>query len=226
MTDLALHLIAAGIRPKMMPLFRRLARSTVYVEHPTPNGCNTGTGIILAVDPTIILTAAHVAAAGGQDPSLIKRMGFDRKTASPKPIGSGRLAELVWFDRQCDLAILTFPNGLPNTRPARLGKDRLKIKTPLYRLGNDNIGMASGYFLTRADHEGWPELVASTYNDIGGSGGPLAVKGPVVVGIVLRIPSDPRVSPQTLALPIERAIARLMDEPEMRPCLEGRVIIE
>lgn len=226
MSDLALHLIAAGIRPKMMPLFRRLARSTVHVEHPTPGGYY-GTGIILAVSPTVILTAAHLAAEAGQGQSLVKRIGFDRKTGAPRPIGKGRLADLVWHDRQCDLAVLTFQDALPNSRPARLKrKARLKAETPLYRLGNDNVGMAAGYFLMWDDFNGWPELVASAYNDSGGSGGPLAIKGPKVIGIVLRIPTAPRTPPQTLALPIEEVITRLMNEPGVRPMIEGRVSIE
>lgn len=207
-------IVTSIVKEAQWPLFRQAVSVTVEVR--TADG--TGAGALLTSNG-LILTALHVVAGG--KPIYVRRCRFDVKTRTVRLKGRYR-ADVVARDRQADIAIIKLrqpPAGLPR---CRLGDSRkLRHGSALYRVGRDNIQLASGYILNFGTNAGIREIEVGMPTDDGASGGPVFDAKGRLVAVALRAALGEKQPMMLYAIPLHVVARRIFRQPEVERLLHG-----
>ena len=199
------------------PLFKKAVAVAVEVDVMNRGDGKTGAGVVISKSG-LVLTAWHVVQ--GAKKIRIRRMKLDRKTSKLVVAKKRHVCELVYADHRADVAVIKMRRPPRNLRVSVLGDSaELKKDSPLYRVGRDDVPIASGYLMSFDKCEGIDEIAVGMPAYPGSSGGPLFdIKGRVVA-IALRANADEKLPPCSYAIPINVVVRRLLNRHAIRELL-------
>lgn len=210
------------LRPKMLPIFEQLCRCSVGVNSPT----GVGTGIVLRLNPMVVLTARHVIADADQ--IAIQPLALDWPRAKVRVTRQECPAELVVESKMRDVAVLICREELSLVEPAVISPHyQPHVADPLYRLGRDLMPLGAGYLIKAGlDHYNKRRLVVSMVTDCGASGGPLASRSGIIVGMVLESEDDEELPQAAFGLHIRLALEVAESDRSVARLLRNHLLIE
>lgn len=192
------------------PLFDKLVN--VAVEVRKMDGDSLGSGVVLTADG-IIITAYHVI--GRSRVLRVRRLRLERKRWRVRCYGA-LTADVLFRDRKADIAVLKLRRPPADLVAATMTEGEVEVNDALFRVGRDDVPLATGHLLAQAFHERLRELEISMVCQPGSSGGPVFDELGNLVGIVLRYQSDDKLPPKAHALPVPTLISRVLRKPVVR----------
>lgn len=191
------------------PLFDKLVNVTVEVRKLDGK---FGSGVVLTADG-IIVTAYHVI--GRSRLLRVRRLRLERKRWRVRAYGA-LTADVLYRDRKADIAVLKLRRPPADLLAAEMTMTEVKPNDALFRVGRDEIPLATGHLLAHAFEKRIRELEISMVCQPGGSGGPVFDELGNLVGICLRYQSDPKLPPKAHALPVPTLVSRVLRKPVVR----------
>ncbi|KPJ84844.1 hypothetical protein AMJ57_05285, partial [Parcubacteria bacterium SG8_24] len=124
-------------------LFKKMVRLTVEI-HNDRKGCY-GAGVVISRSG-LILTADHNVV--GAKTLTVRRCELAGRGWKITAKGR-RIADVIFRDTKADVAVLKLRKPLKTQSVATLGdSDDLKVASPVYRVGRDDIPVAGGHVIS------------------------------------------------------------------------------
>jgi len=177
-------------------LFRKIVYSTVRVTNPRSGNC--GTGVLISADG-LILTASHVLRSDETPEISPCRLRKDWSIAFLK----SHKAEVIFRDRKLDIAVLRCRAAAVRSKPAKIRFGDVKIGTGVYRVGMDDVPLATGHVHAFNFDGPFRRLVISIIFDCGASGGPIFDERLKLIGIVQSGLRARRPPPEAFVIPVD-----------------------
>ncbi|MEY4745138.1 MAG: hypothetical protein RL272_1083 [Candidatus Parcubacteria bacterium] len=197
------------------PLFTELAAMTVEMRKLAEDGSSCGSGVVLTADG-LIVGAWHVVTRSRV--VRVRRLSLDRKRWKLWPYSS-LLADVVYRDRQADIAVMKLRKPPADLVPAELAADDPDVGEALYRVGRDRVPLGSGYVYGYGMNMFLREFQVCMEASPGSSGGPVFTKEKALAGICLRYQPDEKLPPTAHCLPVSVLRSRILRSREVRDLL-------
>jgi S1-C subfamily serine protease len=199
------------------PLFEKIVPTAVEVRKLAEDGDGCGSGVVISADG-LILTAYHVITRSRV--VKVRRLLLERKRWILRTYGTYK-ADVIFRDKKADIAVLKLRKPPEDLAVAKLGdSDAIALGTSLFRVGRDDIPLASGYVCALGHHERFREISVGMFAQPGSSGGPAFDDEGRFVGVCLRYQSEPEQPPIAYVLPLSTIKSRVAKCAEAKHALE------